>query len=71
MTDIKAPYIPAPRSHDKEYSELCKYLFYLREGNRTLKRKLSSWRSYFVVTTALLIVCLIFICMQHIEIIFK
>lgn len=71
MTRIKAPYIPAPRPHDKEYSELCRRWFDLKKENYALERKLSIWRSYFIVTAELLLVCLIIICMEHIEIIFK
>jgi len=71
MTRIKAPYIPAPRPNDKEYSELCRHLLDLREENRTLKHKLSSWQSYFAITAALLLICLVFIFMQHIEITIK
>lgn len=71
MTRIKAPYIPAPRPNDKEYSELCRLWIDSREEIRTLKRKLSSWQSYFAITAALLLVCLVFIFMQHIEITIK
>lgn len=52
------PYLPAPRSDDKEYMELARQWAKLRNRNGKLESDRNFWRGLFILTIALLILLL-------------
>lgn len=52
------PYLPAPRSDDKEYMELARHWREQRNTNEQLVSERNFWRGLFILTIILLILLL-------------
>lgn len=52
------PYLPAPRSDDKEYMELARHWCEQRDTNEQLKSERNFWRGLFIFTIILLMLVL-------------
>ena len=69
------PYLPAPRSDDKEYMELARHWREQKDTNEQLESDRNFWRGLFIFTIILLMLVLavnaIHIYTQHLEITIK